>query len=425
MRSETVRFETSGILVVFVMCFTLFAAAAAARNFKVLHRFKGADGADPFTGLILDSAGNLYGTTVSGGDLNGGVVFKLSPNADGSWTEGVLHSFTGGTTDGFNPRADLILDETGNLYGTTASGGYLGGGNGVVFKLSPNPDGSWTQSLLYAFLGTSDGSTPLAGLIFDTAGNLYGTTALAGVHGYGVVFQLTPNADGSWTESVLYSFTGGNDGANPEADLTFDATGNLYGTTVEGGDPNCESVYGCGVVFRLTPNANGDWKERVLHRFHTAGGAYPQGTLIWDGAGALYGTAQVASTGVNGLVLKLRPNPNGAWTETVLHRFTSTRDGAFPFAGLTFDGTGNLYGTTAYGGNLICEGGSGCGAVFKLAPNVDGGWTESLLHVFQGNPAANPYGGSLVFDKAGNAYGITSNCGVGTNCRGVVFEITP
>ena len=180
------------------------------------------------------------------------------------------------------------------------------------------------------------------------------------------------------------------------------------------------------MVFKLTPNTDGSWKEKVLHRFAVKDGAYPQGALILDGAGALYGTTYVASTGVNGLVFKLTPNADGSWTEKVLHRFTSSRDGAYPEGGLLFDGAGDLYGTTAHGGNLSCGGGDGCGVVFKLVPKSDGSWTESVLHVFQGRPAADPERGSLVLDKAGNLYGTTTNCILGLGCvGGVVYEVTP
>jgi uncharacterized repeat protein (TIGR03803 family) len=441
MRQKRLWFTMSGILAVLALVLILPTGAGAASKYKVLHIFKIKDGAGPVAGLIFDGTGNLYGTTSFGGNLGDcggagcGVVFKLTPNSDGSWTETVLYSFTGGK-DGFTPRADLIFDGAGNLYGTTAYGGSFGGncgsiGCGVVFKLTPNSDGTWTESVLCTFTGSGDGVIPYGGLTFHAAGNLYGTTleggnlSDCGGYGCGVVFKLTPNSDGTWTEKVLYSFTGGKDGGNPQADLIFDAAGkNLYGTTDGGGNPNCESKAGCGVVFELSPNTDGSWREKVLHRFIVKGGAYPQGALIFDPTGNLYGTTQVASTGVNGLVFKLTPNADGSWTESVLHRFTSSKDGAFPFAGLIFDGAGNLYGTTAYGGNLNCQGGSGCGVVFELVPKSDGSWTESLLHVFQGRPAANTYGGSLVLDKAGNLYGTTSNCGAG-QCQGVVFEVAP
>jgi uncharacterized repeat protein (TIGR03803 family) len=324
----------------------------------VLHSFAFSDGANPYGGLIFDATGNLYGTTYYGGPNGAGVVFKLKPNADGSWTENVLYSFCAAfnCSDGANPSAGLIFDTAGNLYGTTQTGGFTstacGRGCGVVFKLTPNTDGSWTESVLHSFTQVPDGSDPYAGLIFDPAGNLYGTTGYGGgTNNTGVVFELKPNADGSWTESVLYSFTGFSDGANPYGGLIFDATGNLYGTTY-GGNPGA-------VVFKLKPNADGSWTESVLHSF----------PLNFD-----------------------------------------------PTAGLIFDTAGNLYGTIYFGGP------AGGGGIFKLAHNSNGSWAYRGLRFFFGNPAQNPYGG-LVLDKAGNLYGTTYGCGNG--CAGVVFEVTP
>jgi uncharacterized repeat protein (TIGR03803 family) len=297
------------------------------------------------------------------------VVWKLAPNPDGTWgTLTVLHEFTGGA-DGAFPYAGLVFDAVGNLYGTTGSGGSTAcmDGCGVVFKLAPRPEGTWTESVLYTFTGGADGDGPLAGLIFD-AGDLYGTTVGGGASDEGVVFKLAPNSHGTWTESVLYSFTGGADGAHPYAGLVFDAAGNLYGTTY-------------------------------------ASGAYN-----------------------NGVVFKLTPNPEGTWTESILHTFTGGADGATPYAGLIFDAAGNLYGTTDLGGGgTACTSGSGhmtgCGVVFKLAPKPDGSWTESVLHTFTGGAdGANPYAG-LIFHAAGNLYGTTTHGGFDNN--GVVFELTP
>jgi uncharacterized repeat protein (TIGR03803 family) len=432
-------FRMSVILAVLAMVLMLPAGGAAASKYKVLHRFRGpGDGQGPYGGLILDEAGNLYGTTVGGG-TGYGTVFKLTPNSDGSWTESVLYSFTGGE-DGDGPIAGLILDEAGNLYGTTQVGGngcdsY---GCGVVFKLTPNSDGSWTESVLYKFTGGEDGYNIFAGLILDHAGNLYGTAVNGGIGGGGgVVFKLTPQSDGSWTESVLYNFcsiTNCADGEYPYADLIFDAAGNLYGATVGGGVlRDCNNGYGyCGVAFRLTPNADGSWKEKVLHKF-TGGkdGGRPYVGLIFDQAGNLYGTT-AGGGNVNcdspygcGTVFKLSPNADGSWKEKVLHKFTGGKDGNLPSGGLIFDAEGNLYGTTANGGNLsYCVHHAGCGVVFKLTPNSDGSWTETVLHFFQGTPAVNPLA-PLVLDKAGNLYGTTYSCGRRYNCSGVVFEITP
>ena len=252
----------------------------------MLYSFTGSDGSEPFAGLIADSSGNLYGTTQSGGASGGhGVVFKLSP----SGTETVLHTFTGGS-DGGIPRAGLIADTGGNLYGTTAGGGASNAG--TVFKLSP----SGTETVLYSFTG-SDGSGPFAGLIADSSGNLYGTTQSGGASGgHGVVFKLSPGG----TETVLYSFTGGSDGGTPRAGLIADSSGNLYGTTQFGG-PGCGGV-GCGVVFKLSPSGT----ETVLYSFTGSDGSGPFPGLIADSSGNLYGTTlSGGASGGHGVVFKL------------------------------------------------------------------------------------------------------------------------
>jgi uncharacterized repeat protein (TIGR03803 family) len=409
---------SAALMIVIVFTLALAPAAGAASKYKVLYKFAHpANGANPQGNLIFDAAGNLYGTTYIGGARNMGTVFKLAPNQDGSWTESVLHSFNG--SDGDEPFAGLIFDAAGNLYGTTHSGGASD--LGTVFKLAPNQDGSWTESVLHSFSG-KDGDSLDAGLIFDRAGNLYGTTLLGGASDFGTVFKLAPNQDGSWTESVLHSFSGSHDGSHPAAGLIFDAAGNLYGTTDSGGKLNlCEGDRsGCGVVFKLTPNADGSWTESVLHSFGVNHyGMYPQASLIFDAAGNLYGTT-VRGGHVGffgrlrcGVVFKLAPNQDGSWTESVLHYFGTSA--ALPYYGLIFDAAGNLYGTTVAGS-------ANSGAAFKLSPNQDGSWAYSLLHVFQGGPGLNPEGG-LVLGSAGTLYGTTFYCTSG--CNGVVYQITP
>ena len=335
---------------------------------SVLHSFTGgADGGAPFAGLIFDQAGNLYGTTNQGG--NGyGVVFELTQNPDGSWTENVLHTFCSLTNcdDGRYAEAGLIFDTAGNLYGTTVQGGgssYCSGGCGVVFKLTSNPDGSWTESVLHSLMGGNDGVSLATGsLIFDTTGNLYGTTTwgggstACGFGGCGTVFRLTPNPDGSWTESLLHSFRGGKDGSNPWAGLIFDGTGDLYGTTTTGG------AYSAGMVFELIPNPDGSWKEKLLHLF-TGGkdGGAPYGGLIFDQAGNLYGMTEAGGAGGYGVVFKLTPNSNGGWNQRLLWTFAD-HPGAYPAAGLIFDAAGNLYGTTQGDGTTTF------GSVFEITP---------------------------------------------------------
>jgi uncharacterized repeat protein (TIGR03803 family) len=402
----------AALLVGIVVILGLAAEVSAQGNYKSLHRFNGRAGIFP-EGVIFDSAGRLYGTTFQGGNLRDcgglgcGVVFKLTPNQDGSWTESVLHRFTG--KDGAGPIAGLIFDTAGNLYGTTALGGR--DNVGTVFKLMPNTDGSWTETVLHSFTGGLDGRNPSAGLIFDTAGNLYGTTQGEFGHTSGNVFKLMPNSDRSWTETVLYSFTGGADGGFPFAGLIFDTARNLYGTTHMGGRDNL------GTVFKLMPNSDGSWTETVLHSF-TLGpdGQGPDDGLIFDTAGNLYGTTQYGGPDDAGTVFKLMPNSDGSWTETVLYSFTGGADGFEPQAGLIFDTAGNLYGTTPGGGA------AGLGVVFKLVPNSNGKWKETVLHSFFDHPGADPFPG-VIFDAKGNLYGTTA--GDTTKTFGSVFEITP
>jgi uncharacterized repeat protein (TIGR03803 family) len=403
------------LMIVIVLTLALAPAARAADKYKALHAFHVTDGANPDASLILDAAGNLYGTTYYGGAHRHGTVFKLAPSADGSWTESVLHSFNGSTHQE-GPTASLIFDAAGNLYGTTLEGGdlqCLSLGCGTVFKLTPNADGSWTESVLHTFHG-GDGELPRAGLIFDVAGSLYGTTQDGGTHKGGTVFKLTPNADGSWTETVLHSFNG-SDGRVPLAGLIFDAAGNLYGTTSEGGNYKACPRIGCGLVFKLTPNTHGSWTESVLHSFNGIDGAIPVAGLIFDAAGNLYSTTSQGGAHNLGNIFKLTANADGSWTESVLHSFNGIEALNLP-AGLIFDALGNLYSTTIEGGahNL--------GNVIKLAPKTDGSWTYSSIYVFQGKPASGPFG-SLVLGSAGTLYGTTAGCGTG--CKGVVYQITP
>jgi len=404
----------SGIIIeiLAIMAVTvILASAAAASEFKVLHAFTWAD--YPSGKLTMDAAGNLYGTAQFGGAHGSGVVYRLAPNPNGSGTVSILYSFTGGT-DGDIPEGGVTFDAAGNLYGTTYAGG---GGGGVVYKLAPNPQGSWTESVLHSFKGGTAGANP-TGLTFDAAGNLYGATQHGGAPGYGFVYKLAPNPHGSWTESVLYSFKGGTDGAYPQGQgPAFDAAGNLYGTTSGSESNPCFNT--CGTVFKLSPNPDGTWREAVLHSFEGGtDGVYPYDQLTFDAAGNLYGVTELGGGsgcygGGCGVIYKLAPNPDGSWTESVLHSFDGP-DGKSPSARLTLDAAGNLYGTTHDGG--AC----GYGVVFKLKPTATG-WKETVLHTFVGY-GKSPFVVPLIFDRAGNLYGTTS---AGTGNNGLVFEITP
>jgi uncharacterized repeat protein (TIGR03803 family) len=268
----------------------------------------------------------------------------------------VLHNFNNNGTDGAWPLAGLIFDAARNLYGTTSSGGTYGGG--TVFELTPAADGVWTEKVLHSFDNGTDGANPYAGLIFDAAGNLYGTTFYGGTYNYGAVFELTPAGGGVWTEKVLHNFNyNGTDGALPYAGLIFDAARNLYGTTLEGG------TYYSGTVFELTPAAGGVWTEKVLHNFNNNGtdGGTPYAGLIFDAARNLYGTTAGGGTYYSGTVFRV--NANGGRVQ-VLYSFGNGTDAANPYAGLIFDAAGNLYGTTFYGGTY------NYGTVFKITSSI-------------------------------------------------------
>ncbi len=347
----------------------------------VLYSFTGgADGRGPVAGVIRDSAGNLYGTTQLGGAANAGVVYKV----DTTGKETVLYTFTGGA-DGGDPLAGVIRDSAGNLYGTT----FLGGASGVVYKLDP----AGNETVLYSFSGGSDGALPQAGVTRDSAGNLYGTTQNGGIANAGVVYKLAVSGQ----ETVLYNFTGGADGYQPFAGVILDSAGNLYGTTSAGG------TVAAGVVYQVDTTGH----ETVLYGFTGgADGSQPYAGVMHDAAGNLYGTTCAGGPANAGAVYKLDAQDN----ETVLYRFTGGVDGRCPHAGLTADSVGNLYGTTVFGGT------ANQGVVYKL----DAAGQLTVLYSFTGGAdGGNPYAG-VIGDSAGNLYGTTSN---GGRDWGVVFKL--
>ncbi|MGA8763307.1 MAG: choice-of-anchor tandem repeat GloVer-containing protein [Candidatus Sulfotelmatobacter sp.] len=313
-----------------------------------LYNFKGGsqDGSGSHATPVFDSAGNMYGTTPNGGlkspkcNAGCGVVFKLSPPQNGGpWIETILHEFTGGS-DGAVAYAGVVLDSSGNLYGATTAGGAAG--LGTVYELSPTSGGGWQETVLYNFGGAPDGATAYSTPILDKAGNLYGTTYEGSAHNHGTVYELS-HASGVWTEQILCSFKGGNDGDEPFAGVIFDQAGNIYGTTAEGGTANV------GTAFKLTA-ANG-WKKTILHQFlglSAGDGANPNG-LIFDALGNLYGSTVGGGSFNPGTIFRMTHSSSG-WKETVLYSFTGGNDGAFPSAGLSIDPAGHLYGTTLWGG---------------------------------------------------------------------------
>jgi uncharacterized repeat protein (TIGR03803 family) len=387
--------------------------AAAADAEKVLHAFQGGEDGDwPTADLIIDKTGNLYGTTWEGGgdgwDCNNGsngcgTVFQMAPDG----TETLVHAFAGGC-DGANPVAGLVADKAGNMYGTTENGGTCNNdvGFGTVYKLAP--DG--TESVLYAFKNGSDGEYPSGNLAADRKGNLYGAASGGDAGecsngGCGLVFKVTPK--GKKTE--FYAFQGGSDGDGPYGDVIMDKAGNLYGTTLQGGGTGCDGD-GCGTVFKITP----DGTETVLYAFQGGSDGWsPQNGVVEDGAGNLYGTTWAGGTSDDGTVFKVTPDGS----ESVLHSFQGGTDGSFPQAGVILDKTGNLYGTTSNGGCSGRCGGGGGGVVYELAS--DG--TEMVLYAFDKrrfgrNPAAG-----LLLGKRGYLYGTTA--AGGDDNDGVVFEL--
>ena len=386
------------VLVLALACTTF----ATAQTERILYEFgsTAGDGENPMSGLISDPAGHLYGTASYGGDNvnNWGTVFELTPQASG-WTEQLLHTFAGYYTDGSEPWGSLVRDAAGNLYGTTLNGGNSNFGS--IFELTPKAGGGWSERVLLSFNGYPEGgANPKSGLILDAAGNLYGTTTGGGTYPQGTVFKLALQAGGLWKETILHSFTGTpSDGTDPEANLIFDGAGNLYGTTASGG------VYNYGTVFELSPNASGTWTEKILHSFGGGSdGKNPSGSLIFDAAGNLYGTTSYGGANTFcGNVFELKRNAHGAWTETILHTFEGyPTDGYASYASLTFDAAGNLYGTTYEGGS------ANSGTAFELVPGADGVWSEVVLHNFGlGTDGIGPVGG-LTFGAGGRLYGTTS-----------------
>ena len=413
-----------------VIAFATVPYAASAATFTNLYNFGAqggtADANNPYAGVILDSAGNLYGTTYGGGAEGLGTVYELSPPAAGqsAWTETILYSFYTNRTDGVAPTGRLVFGPGGVLYGTTSrSGGTGSNGFGTVFALTPPAisGAPWTETTLHVFTqADGDGGLPEAGLAIDGSGTLYGTTNRGGVFkkkssGFGTVFSLSPPAGGvgSWTETILYTFSNtARDGISPQSDLLL-SNGALYGTT-----PYCSDKLSCsGTLFQLT-GSGAAWTESVILALPSNGdkGATPFGSLSTDASGALYGTTSLGT----GTAFRLAPPAAGQtrWTQSVLAKFGSDKDGG-PQGGLLPGPGGVLFGTLTYGAKKAQ------GSVFELMPTGSGPWTQTVLHSFPSKPAgAGSFPvGDLVADASGNLYGVTEvggQYGVGT-----VFEITP
>ena len=434
------------------LCLIFGQPAFAANGETVLHTFTGlADGGASYSGVTMDRHGNIFGTTSVGGltgcYTNGcGTVFELI--RDGKrWTFATIYTFQG--SDGANPWAAPIADAHGNLFGTTQYGGDSA--CGVAYELSPTGGGQWSQKVLHSFhssRGNRDGCMPHATLTFGPDGNLYGTTTAGGggntvfgpicSYGCGTVFELSHKRDGSWKERVLHAFppqTGTTDGLLPYYGVVFDSKGNLWGMTARGGTPQCGGggTPGCGIVYKLSPAGDGAWNETIGFVFlNSKTGTNPFGGLAIDGADNLYGP--VAGSPGLGAIFQMRPQADGSLSESLIHVFRGCGhechdDGAFPNGSFVFDAEGSLYGTTYDGGGAgtICKP-IGCGTLFKLTPDGQGGWNETLLHRFTGEADGyQPNPDRLAVDSKGHVFGTTP--GGGSACPqyqvgcGVVFKI--
>jgi len=414
-RNPPTTFHLAVAVAVAILMAGLTIPTAQAQTGTVLHNFTdGGDGGGPEAGITFDQQGRIYGTTVEGGSHQNGVVYRLVHEGEG-WVYSPIYSFGSQEHDGSNPQARVLFGSNGVLYGTTYQGGAEG--YGTVFSLQPPANACksflcpWVETVLYSFTGGADGAYPQFGdLAFDRAGNIYGTTGIGGSgtgcgsFGCGVVFKLTRSGGGGWTESVLWSFTGGNDGGVPLSGVIFDSAGNLYGTTSSGGNF-------AGTVYELSPSQSG-WVETTLYSFTANDYGNGSGGLIMDAQGDLFGiTGDLQS----GAAYELKPQ-NGSWSFSLLQSFTGLLFTG-PLAAPTFDSQGNLYGPVPNGGS------NEAGEIFKLFHAGDQ-WIYSQFYQFIANGDLGAYPiGAVAFDANGNMYG-TSEAG-GPGGAGTVWEITP
>ena len=426
--------HNSNLASLVALCFVLTSSALAQNWKETINAGVGLYASGPVT---MDSSGYLYGTNSAGGNgtycyYGCGQVYQFLPN--GHKPTHFLYSFSGGT-DGNEPYGKVLVDAKGNVYGVTLFGGDFSGpcysGCGVVYELSPTSTG-WTESVLYAFQGGTDGALPVS-IVPDGKGNLFGLTEDGGGNSChsgtqcGTVFELSPNSTGGWTETVLYTFTGQTDGGNPIGSLLLDQQGNLYGATVYGGNAACTS--GCGVIFKLSPSSS-SWTYSTVYSFDGTHGANPQGSLVMDSSGNLFGNAYDGARSTSshcpygcGSTFELSPSSTG-WKISLLRSFSDGFDGGNPNGGLMLDAKGNLYGATYQGGSQAygCLNGyqQGCGVVFKFSPASGSKWIFDRLYTFQGYDGFGPFG-DLVMDVSGNLYGTT----IQGESYGNLFEIVP
>jgi uncharacterized repeat protein (TIGR03803 family) len=419
MGSKRITHPLSWILSILVEAATLVHGAAATNPPQMIYSFGGGpDGEYLDTDLVIDKAGNIYGTSVQGGAHSSGTVWRLSPSANG-WTHTVLYNFRGGT-DGGEPYKGVALDAQGNLYGTAGVGGKFVGpcsdtGCGVVFKLT-NSSRVWTYKVIHSFTGGSDGYGPGSPPVVDKHGNVYGMTPTGGTNACacGVVFQLKPEADGHWEFTVIHAFVGGNDGIGGSAGRPLlDHAGNLYSVSTAGG------ANGKGIAFQLRHTEEGSWKQTILYTFKGLPDAgFPYSGLTFDAEGNLYGTTYYDGANGDGSVYQLSHQDDGSWKERVLYSFKGGADGSGPIGTLVF-AKGNLLGTTSADGSAAC----GCGTIFKLASLGGDLWEESVVFRFPGAPKpAFAYNG-MTPDSLGNLFGATVHGG--TTDDGAIYKLTP
>lgn len=418
MRQNVYRETITGLAFAITLALTVLAIPPAqAQTFNVIYSFTGhASSEFPIAGVTLDQHGDLIGTTSSGGEYDGGTVFELKPTT-GGWIYQDLHDLGSGE-DGSFPWGGITIGRDGSLYGTTYTGGTLG--HGIIFNLRPpaticrSVACPWDETVLYNFMRADDGGDPQAGVVFDASGNFYGTVVNGGAGNSGVVYEMMPSG-GGWSYHVLYPFTGGQDGASPDSLLLFDQAGNLYGSALSGGAPGCQG-FGCGTIFKLSPLGSG-WVEQTLYAF-TDGtdGANPESGVVMDSSGNIYSATGGTDAAPGGTVLELSPE-GGDWTFNLIEDLSGAGPG--PTNNLLRDSAGNLYGTT-WG-----DGAYGHGNVFKLTPTANG-WLYTSLHDFTGGADGGNAEGALIMDSSGNIYGTTYQGGL-QSCGfcGVVFAISP
>jgi uncharacterized repeat protein (TIGR03803 family) len=377
----------------------LAGTALAQGSDQILYSFPlntSVTGYDPASQPLFDSAGNIYGTANLGGTYKFGTFYELSAPVDGVRTFTVLHEFAGSSSDGKFPSGNLVFDAAGNIYGTAGAGAN---GEGIVYKLSPGAGGTWTFSIIYNFGSSAeDGDGPAGGLVMDAAGNLYGATYDGGTDNLGTVYELSPGSDGSWTEKVLYSFASGVDANFPAAPLVFDSAGNLYGTSNGGG------TAGFGTVFEVSPASDGSWTEQVLYSLPgTQALQYPEAPVWLDAAGNVYTTAYGPVAPQHGSVFELIKGSDGSWTESILYAFSGKDgNGGGPDTGLVADAQGNLFGATEYGG---IDGGAG--TIYELKKSASGHWGEEVVYQFKDRPDGFGPVEGVVWGPGGLLYGVT------------------